>query len=116
MRELRFDVDSIDQLRALVGAALPLGLRSRRVLSIRVAATGADEPVARTRVYAVRVNADEPAEAVRGRNSVARRLRGVVDPRELDVRVALEVERFERTCGLDWLLRPHWHFRFEQVT
>jgi len=151
MRELRFDVDSIEQLRGLVGAALPLGLRSRRVvrrlhrdlyldtpddtlrrrgiicrfrlfddgrrvLSMRVVATSADESVASTRIYAVKVNADEPAEAVRGRNRVARRLRGVVDPRELEVRVALEVERFERTCGLDWLFRPHWHFRFEQVT
>src|SRR4029079_1120083 len=85
----------------------------RRVLSMRVVATSADESVASTRIYAVSVNADEPAEAVRGRNRVARRLRGVVDPRELEVRVALEVERFERTCGLDWLFRPHWHFRFE---
>jgi polyphosphate kinase len=151
MRELRFDVDSIDQLRALVGAALPLGLRSRRVVrrlhrdlyldtpddalrrrgiicrfrllddgrrvfSMRVSSVTAEGSAPRHRVYSARVNSDEPIDAVRARNTVARRLRGVVDPRELEVRVALEVERFERTVGLDWMLRPRWCFRFEQVT
>jgi polyphosphate kinase len=149
VRALRFDVDSLDSLRALVAAPLPvagsagaparrlrrdlyldtpddalhtrgLSLRlrcfasGRQLLSLRVSPAAESGGMART--YTARVRAQDPLATLAERTGVMRRVRGVVDPAAIEVRLSLEVEEFERGAGRDWLLRPRWRFRFQNVT
>src|SRR5262249_46406153 len=47
---------------------------------------------------------------------VVRRLRGVIDPALLEVRVDLEVDRLTRSAVRDWLRRPRLSVHLDRVT
>ena len=49
-------------------------------------------------------------------NAVVRRLRGVVDPAALEVRVDLEVDRLTRSAARDWLGRPRLDVHLDRIT
>lgn len=65
----------------------------------------APDDAATTR-FDARVRADDVAGALAERNGVVRRLRGLVDPVRLGVRLELEVERIHREVVRGWLRRP----------
>src|SRR6185436_10644339 len=48
-------------------------------------------------------------------NPVVRRLRGLVDPATLDVRIGLEVDRLTRSAARDWLGRPKLTVHLDRV-
>ncbi len=50
-----------------------------------------------------------------GNNAAVRRLRGLVDPGTLGVRVDLEVDRLTRLAHRDWLLRPRLVVHLDRV-
>ena len=79
-------------------------------LTIPGVTTGAGE-----RVDAETSGADV-REALAARNEVVRRLRGVVDPASLQVRVELEVDRLTRSALRDWLRRPRLAVHLDRVT
>ena len=81
-------------------------------LSLHVAGATGESPV---RVDAS-VDAATPAEALASTNRVARRVRGIVDPASLQVRLELEVDRLTRTVSRDWLQRPKLDVHLDRVT
>jgi len=93
---------------------LRIGADDRRRLSL-YARTDAGAAVVARPVHAA-ARAADVAEALREHTAVTRRLRGIVDPALLDVRVALEVERWTRGAHPDWLRRPRLELHYDRVT
>ena len=115
-RELYLDTADGALRRRGVTCRLRLDVDDRRVLSLRVGTPpDAAVPVA-PRVVAAPVRAAEPAAALAEDTAPGRRLRAIVDPALLEVRVALEVERWTRTACPDWLRRPRLELHFDRVT
>src|SRR5262249_7455139 len=56
------------------------------------------------------------ADALAARNDVTRRLRGIVDPAALQVRVDLEVDRLTRSALSDWLGRARLAIHLDRVS
>lgn len=150
MEEFRCDVFSLEQLRGLVVAPLPLGIRSgatvrslfrdlyldteddalrrrgvicrlrlgtddRRILSLRIAPDSRATSAAPEH-FDAHVRAADPREAVSEDTSPGRRVRALVDPARLQVRVDLEVERHARAALTDWFGRPRLALHYDHVT
>ena len=114
-RDLYLDtVDGVLRRRGVV-CRLRVGADDRHSLSLRIGGGDATRAAPAVRVDAP-VQAAEMAAALREDNPVTRRLRGVVDPALLEVRVVLEVERYVRTALPDWLRRPRVELHYDQVT
>lgn len=115
VRSLHRDLylDTVDGVLRARGVALRLRLTAddRQTLSLMIHEAGS----AATCVAAV-VHAADPAEAVQERNTVTRRLRGIVDPQRLGVRIELEVERATRTADRDWIGRPRVELHYDNIS
>lgn len=111
-RDLYLDTPE-DRLRKR-GVECRLRLRDddTRVLSLRIGRTdGAPETV-----VDVPVRSADPQEALTEAHSVARRLRALIDPAMLGVRVDVAVERITRAGAPDWLGRPRAEIHYDRST
>ncbi|HEX5580916.1 MAG TPA: hypothetical protein VFX39_05010, partial [Gemmatimonadaceae bacterium] len=114
-RDLYLDTpDDALRRRGLV-CRLRVGTDDRRILTLDVA-PGARSPSAAGERVAAAVRATDPAAALAEDCSPVRRLRAVVDPATLVVRVALEVDRQTIAACHDWLRRPCVLLHCDQVT
>ena len=111
-RDLFLDTDDDSLRRRGVACRLRIGADDRRTLSFRVAATASVAGVE----AASRVGAVDPAAAVQENTAAGRRLRALVDPARLVVRLELEVERLTRQVAPDWLGRPRVEVHYDQIT
>lgn len=111
-RDVYFDTRDDSLRRRGVTCRLRTATDGSASLMLRIAGAAGAAP---TRVDA-RVRAATPAEALRADNDVTRRLRGIVDPAALDVRVELEVDRLTRHAANDWLRRPKLAVHLDRVT
>jgi polyphosphate kinase len=145
MEPFRCELLSADQLAALASGPLPNGLaatESRRELHRDLYLDTPDDSLRRRGIVCrLRTRADGrgtlrlelPSEngagrvdaATRGRDvravlssdsAVVRRLRGIVDPLALEVRVDLEIDRLSRTSMHDWLGRARLELHLDRVT
>jgi polyphosphate kinase len=143
MMSFRCELLSADQLAILASGPLPSGLvasEARRSLHRDVYLDTAEDSLRRRgiicrlrtsadgqgtlvlRIAASPVNVEvatygaDVAEALKARNEVTRRLRGIVDPAALGVRVDLEVDRLTRSALSDWLGRPRLAIHLDRVS
>ena len=111
-RDLYLDTPDDSLRRRGITCRLRIEAEGRVVLTLRIADSGARGG---TRVDAA-VDATDPTKALASDNEVARRIRGIVDPALLGVRVDLEVDRLTRNASLDWLRRPRLTVHLDRVT
>jgi polyphosphate kinase len=111
-RDLYLDTPDDSLRRRGITCRLRIAAEGRAVLTLRIADVGV---LGGTRVDAT-VKATDPATALASDNEVARRIRGIVDPALLGVRVDLEVDRLTRNASLDWLRRPRLTVHLDRVT
>ena len=114
-RDLYLDTPDETLRRRGISCRLRCYMDDRRLFSLRVESPSSNGTPPTARIHSSRVRGSEAAEVLAERTGVVRRLRGVVDPATLAVRIAIEVEEYERVAGRDWLFRPRWRFRFEQI-
>lgn len=112
-RDLYLDTPDDSLRRRGVMCRLRLGADGGADLTLRIGGTGADGGESRIDSP---VKATEVPAAVVADTPVGRRLRGIIDPALLQVRVDLEVERLTRRAGLDWLRRPRLSVHLDRVT
>jgi len=91
---------------------LRVSASDERLLSLRISG----RPGTPTVRVDSRVNASEVKEALKENSAARRRLRGVVDPALLKVRLELEVDRLTRTGDNDWLRRPRIELHYDRLT
>lgn len=90
---------------------LRLGATDARMLSLRIrGADGMDS----VRVDSF-VQASEVHDALKENTEAGRRLRALVDPELLVVRLELEVERLTRRANPDWLRRPRVEMHYDEI-
>ena len=111
-RDLYLDTTDDSLRRRGITCRLRIGAEGRAVLTLRIADAG-DRGI--TRVDAP-VKATDPAQALASDNAVSRRIRGIIDPALLGVRVDLEIDRLTRPASLDWLHRPRLTLHLDRVT
>src|SRR5512146_3218176 len=95
-RDLYLDTTDDSLRRRGITCRLRIGAEGRAVLTLRIADAG-DRGI--TRVDAP-VKATDPAQALASDNAVSRRIRGIIDPALLGVRVDLEIDRLTRPSSL----------------
>src|SRR5688500_4189190 len=112
-RDLHLDTVDGTLARRGVACRLRLSTDDRHLLTVRMDGVGADRGAARV---GARLRAADPAAALQEHTPAGRRLRAIVDPALLEVRLALEVERLARTAHPDWLRRPPVVLHYDRVT
>jgi polyphosphate kinase len=111
-RDLYLDTTDDSLRRRGITCRLRIDAEGRALLTLRIGGAGERRV---TRVDAP-VQATDPAQALASDNAVARRIRGIIDPALLGVRVDLEVDRLTRRAALDWLRRPRLTVHLDRVT
>jgi polyphosphate kinase len=111
-RDLYLDTPDDTLRRRDVVCRLRLGADDSRILSLRIGIANAESPI---RVDSS-VEASDPAVAVTENTPAGRRLRALVDPLLLVVRLDLEVERLTRAADTDWLGRPRLELHYDRIT
>ncbi len=112
-RDLYLDTVDDSLRRRGVVCRLRLDAKGGAALSLRIA--GGEPDGGETRVDA-RVAAGDAQSAMAAETVVSKRIRGIVDPSLLEVRVDLEVDRLTRRASLDWLRRPRLSVHLDRVT
>jgi polyphosphate kinase len=90
---------------------LRLGATDDRMLSLRIRGAEGMAPV---RVDSS-VRASDVDEVLKENTEAGRRLRALVDPDYLVVRLELEVERLTRRANPDWLRRPQVEMHYDEI-
>jgi polyphosphate kinase len=143
MISFRCELLSADQLAMLAAGPLPSGLTAsearrslhrdlyldtpddslgRRGIVCRLRTRADGEGTLTLRIASSPVNLEvathgaDVADALGARNAVTRRLRGIVDPASLHVRVDLEVDRLTRSALSDWLGRARLAIHLDRVS
>ena len=111
-RDLYLDTADDTLRRRDVVCRLRLGADDSRILSLRIGIAKAESPI---RVDSS-VEASDPVIAVAENTPAGRRLRALVDPSLLVVRLDLEVERLTRTADRDWLGRHRLELHYDRIT
>jgi len=139
----RCELLSADQLAMLAAGPLPSGLSAsearrslhrdvyldtpddslrRRGIVCRLRTRADGEGTLTLRVVSPPLNLEvathgaDVRDALAARNDVTKRLRGIVDPSALGVRVDLEVDRLTRSALSDWLGRPRLVVHLDRVS
>lgn len=112
-RDLYLDTSDDSLRRRGVVCRLRLDAQGGAALMLRI--TGGESGGGDTRVD-TQVSATDAQSALAGDNAVSRRVRGIVDPALLQVRVDLEVDRLTRRASMDWLRRPRLRVHLDRVT
>jgi hypothetical protein len=112
-RDLYLDTVDDSLRRRGVVCRLRLDAKGGAALSLRIAGGEADG--GETRVDA-RVAAGDVQSVMATESEVSKRIRGIVDPSLLEVRVDLEVDRLTRRASLDWLHRPRLSVHLDRIT
>jgi len=112
-RDLYLDTADDSLRRRGVTCRLRLDAKGGAALTLRIA--GGEAGGGETRVDA-RVAAGDVSAAMAADTTVSKRVRGIVDPALLEVRVDLEVDRLTRRASLDWFRRPRMSIHLDRVT
>jgi polyphosphate kinase len=112
-RDLYLDTVDDSLRRRGVICRLRLDAKGGAALTLRIA--GGEANGGETRVDS-RVAAGDVAAAMAAETPVSKRIRGIVDPALLQVRVDLEVDRLTRRASLDWFRRPRLSVHLDRVT
>ncbi len=112
-RDLYLDTPDDSLRRRGVSCRLRLDAEGHATLSLRIAD---GEPDGSDTQVVSRVAAGDVQSAMAADSDVSRRLRGIVDPALLEVRVDLEVDRLTRRASLDWLRRPRLNVHLDRIT
>ena len=112
-RDLYLDTADDSLRRRGVTCRLRLDAKGGAALTLRIA--GGEASGGETRVDA-RVAAGDVSAAMAADTAVSKRVRGIVDPALLEVRVDLEVDRLTRRASLDWFRRPRLSVHLDRVT
>jgi polyphosphate kinase len=112
-RDLYLDTADDSLRRRGVTCRLRLDAKGGAALTLRIA--GGEASGGETRVDS-RVAAGDVSAAMAADTAVSKRLRGIVDPALLQVRVDLEVDRLTRRASLDWFRRPRLSVHLDRVT
>jgi polyphosphate kinase len=112
-RDLYLDTADDSLRRRGVICRLRLDAKGGAALTLRIA--GGETGGGETRVDS-RVAAGDVPTAMAAETAVSKRVRGIVDPALLEVRVDLEVDRLTRRASLDWFRRPRLSVHLDRVT
>ncbi len=112
-RDLYLDTADDSLRRRGVTCRLRFDAKGGAALTLRIA--GGEASGGETRVDA-RVAAGDVSAAMAADTAVSKRVRGIVDPALLEVRVDLEVDRLTRRASLDWFRRPRLSVHLDRVT
>ncbi len=112
-RDLYLDTADDSLRRRGVTCRLRLDTKGEAALTLRIAGGEADG--SETRVVS-RVAAVDAQSAMAAESEVSKRIRGIIDPSLLQVRVDLEVDRLTRRASLDWLRRPRLSVHLDRIT
>jgi len=112
-RDLYLDTADDSLRRRGVTCRLRLDAKGGAALTLRIA--GGEAGGGETRVDS-RVAAGDVTAAMAADTAVSKRVRGIVDPSLLEVRVDLEVDRLTRRASLDWFRRPRLSVHLDRVT
>src|SRR5262245_47806637 len=112
-RDLYLDTADDSLRRRGVVCRLRLDAKGGAALTLRI--PGAEPDGGETRVDS-RVAASDVPAAMAAETDVSKRIRGIIDPSLLQVRVDLEVDRLTRRASLDWLRRPRLSVHLDRVT
>jgi polyphosphate kinase len=115
-RDLYLDTADDTLRRRGVTCRVRLGVDDRRTLSLRIAPSANGPGAPNAQRFDARVHAAEPHAALAENTSPARRLRALVDPALLRIRLEIEVERHVRLVGRDWLRRPCLEVHYDHMT
>ena len=108
-------LDTLDDSLRRRGVVCRLRLDSKGGASLMLRIAGGEADGGETRVDA-KVAASDARSAMAAETAVSKRVRGIIDPALLDVRVDLEVERLTRRASLDWLRRPRISVHLDRIT
>ena len=117
-RDLYLDTADDELRRRGVTCRLRLGLDDRRTLSLQITdvADGRNGRGRALQRFDAVVRAADPRAALGENTSPARRLRALVDPSVLQVRLELEVDRYVRIARRGWLRRPSFEVHYDHLT
>jgi len=110
-RDLYLDTDTDTLRQRGVVCRLRLGATDTRILSLRIRGTEGMDSV---RVDSP-VKSGDVQEALKENTEAGRRLRALVDPELLDVKLELEVERLTRRANPDRLRRPRVEMHYDEI-
>jgi len=108
-------LDTLDDSLRRRGVVCRLRLDSNGGAALMLRIAGGQADGGDTRVDA-KVAASDARSAMAAESAVSKRLRGIIDPKLLDVRVDLEVDRLTRRASLDWLRRPRISVHLDRIT
>ena len=111
-RDLFLDTSDDHLQRRGITCRLRVGSDDRRVLTTFVGTLNDPMPPRR---YDASVSSSVPREALAADTEPGRRLAAVVDARQLETKLELQVERLERTADRDWLGRPRLGLFYDRV-
>jgi polyphosphate kinase len=110
-RDLYLDTAEDTLRKRNIVCRLRLCADDTRVLSLRI---GSASDAGAGRVDS-RVEASEVAAAIAENTTAGRRLRALIDPASLIVRLELETERLTRTADLNWLRQPRIELHYDYI-
>jgi polyphosphate kinase len=111
-RDLYLDTPEDDLRGREIVCRLRLGADDKRILSLRVGS--ASEPT-RLRVDS-RVRASDVKDALAENTEAGRKLKALIDPDLLVVRLELEIDRLTREADFNWLRRPRVEIHYDAIT
>ncbi len=110
-RDLFLDTPDNALRRRNIVCRLRMGSDDRRTVSVSI---GSDSEGAAARFDSPAKSSDIP-EVLSEPSPAVRRLRALIDPSLLVVRLELEVDRVTRTAGSDWLHRPQVELHYDSA-
>ena len=110
-RDLYLDTVEDALRRRHITCRLRLGADDTRTLSIRIGSASAGSEAR----FDSRVKGTEVSDAVAENTAAGRRLKGLVDPGLLVVRLELETDRLTRSVNPDWLRRPRIELHYDHI-
>jgi polyphosphate kinase len=112
-RELFLDSGHDALRKAGIRCSVRIGAGGESKLTLEMGARGRGaEQGAR---YTASLSGPDVGAALAGRSEPIKRLSAIIDPRQIEVQVELDVERHTRTAERDWLRRPSIAVHFERI-
>jgi polyphosphate kinase len=111
-RDLYLDTADEQLERRGITCRLRIGSDDTRILTVFIGAPGDAAPPQR---FEARVPSPDPRVVIAGSSPPARRVAAVVDPRLLEVRLELHIERVIRVAEVDLLRRPKVQVLYDRI-
>ncbi len=115
-RDIYLDTPDGELQRRGVSCRFRIGTDDRRTLRVVIRSAVAGGALVEYDHYEAEVQEMEPLDSLRGASEPARRLRAVIDPRQLGVRIELQTERLLRTARPRWLPIKTFEIAYDAVS